>query len=262
MDALLRSFSQPWPALGATAFATAVLMLEIIRWTSSPPIIRRTKNRLTARVLELVLFRHDALVSFTALGRILAANLAYLRTLLRPMAISALPCVLILSQLSCWFSARPLHVGETALLEVSLRDGFPMMEQLVSLSGPDFVRIESEALRIPRMSEVDWRIRAERDGVDSIEIQAGDEVPIRKQIVVGETLQKVSLRRTGHGLGNQLVYPAEPPIESGHSIVQVSVRYPPRQLFLGNTEINWLVAFLVLTIAFSVVLKRPLGVKF
>ena len=68
VDALLRPFVGPWPALAVAALATAVLMLLIIRWTFSPERIRRTKDRLTARVLELVLFRHDAGVSLTFLN--------------------------------------------------------------------------------------------------------------------------------------------------------------------------------------------------
>ncbi len=259
---LLQQFARPWPGLVAIALATSIAMLLVIRWTSSPAVIRRTKNRLTARVLELVLFRHDAVVSSTALGRILAANLAYLRTMLRPLLFSALPCLLILSQLSCWFSARPLQVGETALVEVTLRDDFPLKERPVSLSAPDFVQIETDPLRIPRLSEVDWRLRARREGVDFVEIHAGDEAPIRKQIVVGDTLRKVSLRRTGRGLWEQFLHPVESPIERGHAVVQVAVRYPPRQLYLGSTAVDWLAAFLALTIVFSLILKRPLRVQF
>jgi hypothetical protein len=261
VDALLRPFDQPWTALVVAALVTAVLMLWIIRWTSSPQVIRRARNRLTARVLELVLFRHDAVVSFTAIGRILAANLVYLRGMLRPLVFSSLPCLLILSQLSCWFSARPLRVGETALLEVKLRDGFPVKEQPVWLTGLDAVGADTDALWIPRLSEVDWRVRAERTGVDWVEIHAGDEAPVRKQVIVGETLQKVSQRRTGFGVWEQFLHPAEPPIESGHSIVQVEVRYPARQFYVGNREVDWILAFIVLTLVFGLLLKRPLGVQ-
>jgi hypothetical protein len=262
IDALLRPFSHPWPALVAAALVTAVLMLVVIRCTSSPAVVRRTRNRLTARVLELVLFRHDAVISFTALGRIVAANAAYLLTLLRPLAFSTVPCLLILSQLSCWFSLRPLTVGETALVEVTLRDGNCVLERQVSLSVPGPIDVATGPLRIPRLSEIDWRVRAERDGADWIEIQAGDEVAVRKQIVVADCLQKVSQRKTGLGWWDQILHPAEPPIDSAHSIAAVNVRYPVRQWYVGNWEVDWLVAFLVLTIVFSLVLKRPLRVQF
>src|SRR4051794_41149404 len=107
---LLRQLNRPWPGLVAVALATSIVMLLVIRWVQSPSSIRRAKDRLVARVLELVLFRHDARVSFTAGGRILAANLGYLRTLLWPVAVSTVPCILVLTQLSCWYAWRPLKV--------------------------------------------------------------------------------------------------------------------------------------------------------
>src|SRR5436190_23350024 len=109
VDTIMAPFDRPWPALAFAAFVLAIAMLLIVRWTSSPEAIRRAKGRLTARVLELVLFRHDAFVSFGAGGRILAANFRYLAALGLPLAVSAVACGLILAQLSCWFSNRPLE---------------------------------------------------------------------------------------------------------------------------------------------------------
>ena len=261
VDALMRPFQSPWLALAAAALATSLLVLLIVRWTSSPATIVRARGRLVARVLELVLFRHDALVSFTAAGRILAANLAYLRTLLFPLTASIIPCVLILAQLSCWFDNRPLRVGETAVLEVRLRAGTSVIDRPLNLSGAQAVQIETDGVRIPRLSEIDWRLRAAHPGVDRLEIHFGDEPAITKQIVVGEDFQKVSRRHTQPDLWEQFLNPAEPPIDSTASVALVDIRYPARQLYLGNTEINWIVAFLVLTIVFALVLKRPLKVQ-
>jgi hypothetical protein len=257
----LRQFTQPWPGLVVVALATSIALLLVIRWVSSPAAIRRSKERLIARVLELVLFRHDARVSFTAGGRILAANLAYLRTLLGPVAVSAVPCILILSQLSCWYAWRPLKAGEAALIEVKLREGFPVLEQSVSLSVPTCARVETAGVRVLAPPEVAWRLRAEQDGSDWIDIVVGDQAPVRKQLVVGEALQKVSARRSSRGIWESLLYPAEPPIDKASSIVAVDVRYPPRLLYLGNAEVDWVLAFVILTMVFGLLLKRPLRVQ-
>jgi hypothetical protein len=261
LDALLRPFDSPWGALAAAALATSVLVLSIVRWTSSPAKIARARGRLIARVLELVLFRHDALVSFGAAGRILKANSVYLGTLLVPLAVSLVPCVLILAQLSCWFDSRPLHVDETAVLEVKLRDGVNVTDQPLTVVGAQAVRVDTEGVRIPRLAEVDWRLRGTEPGTDWLEIRCGDEPPVRKQVAVGDGFQKVSRRRFRAGLWEQLTNPAEPPIEGHASVERVEVRYPARQLYLRNAEINWLFAFLALTIVFALVLKRPMKVE-
>ena len=261
VGSLMRQFSEPWTGLVAVSLITSIAMLLVIRVVSSPEAIRRTKDRLIARVLELVLFRHDARVSFTAGGRILAANLAYLRTLMWPLVLSAVPCILILTQLSCWYAWRPLKPGETAVVEVKLRAGFLVLEQPVALSVPAIVRVETEGVRVPATAEVAWRLRAEHEGIDSVDIEVGDEAPIRKQIAVGDTLQKVSPRRSSRGFMDSLLYPAEPPIDNASSIVAVDVRYPARVLYLGNTEVDWVLAFVILTMIFGLVLKKPLRVQ-
>jgi hypothetical protein len=258
LDGLLRPFHSPWAALAAAALATSLLVLLVVRWTSSPAAVARARGRFMARVLELVLFRHDATISFTAVGRIVAANLAYLRSLLLPLTFSLVPCALILAQLSCWFDARPLRVGEAAVLEVKLRHELSVTGLPLSLVQAQAVQVETDGVRIPRLTEIDWRLRGAQPGIEQLEIHCGDEPPVTKQIVVGEEFQKVSRRRSRPGLWQQFTNPAEPPIDGGAALESVEVRYPARKLYLGNTEVNWLVAFLAMTIAFALVLKRPL----
>jgi hypothetical protein len=178
-----------------------------------------------------------------------------------PLAVSLVPCVLILAQLSCWFDARPLRVGEAAVLEVKLRDGVNVMDRPLTVMGAQAVRVETEGVRIPRLFEIDWRLRGDHPGIDWLEIRCGDEPPVRKHVAVGDDFQKVSRRRSRPGLWEQITNPAERPIEGDASVEKVEVRYPTRQLYLRNTEINWLLAFLILTIVFALILKRPLNVQ-
>ncbi|MBI3863171.1 MAG: hypothetical protein HY290_14870 [Planctomycetia bacterium] len=261
VDLLMAPFGRPWLALGGAAVATAVLMLLIVRWTSRAAATRRAKDRMTARVLELVLFRHDARVSFTALGRILAANLGYLRILLVPLALGLFPCVLILAHLACWFAWRPLAIGESAVVEARLQDGFPVAERAVELSAAGHVQVETPGVRKRSPAEVAWRVRAIREGADGITIRVAGEPPVRKQLVVSGALHKVTPRRTGPGFWPALWFPGEPPLERAGSLVEVIVHYPARQLFVGQMEVDWIVAFVVLTVVCGLALKRPLGVQ-
>src|SRR5262245_42848241 len=105
--ALVGPFDRPWPALVFTALVLSVALLLLVRWTGNPEAIRRAKDRLIARTLELVLYRHDAVLSFGAGGRILWANFAYLASLALPVAISAVACALLVPQLAGWFAYRP-----------------------------------------------------------------------------------------------------------------------------------------------------------
>src|SRR5262249_36264942 len=135
---------------------------------------------------------------------------------------SAVPCVLILTQLSCWFSYRPLQVGEAAIVEVRLLPGISVADQAATVIAPAGAQaafgVKPHALRIPALSEIDWRLRGERAGADSIEIQVAGKPPVRKQIVVGDSLQKVSRRRTAGNLWDQFLDPAEAPLDAASAI--------------------------------------------
>lgn len=265
VDQLLAPFDRAWPALAAAALATALLMLFVVRLTAHPNATIRAKNRLIARVLELVLFRHDAGVSFSAGGRILMATWGHLRTLLIPLAVGLVPFLFIMAQLACWLETRPLAVGEAAVVEVQLRDGFPIWEQSVSLEDPGNAPVETEGVRTGGVrtgspATVAWRVRARQEGTDWLTIQVAGESPVRKQFVVSPALHKTSSRRTGGGFWDSLWYPGEPPLDAAGSVTQVIVRYPARQWRLGSYDVDWLLAFVVLAVAFGLVLKRPLRV--
>jgi hypothetical protein len=261
-DALLAGFPlhSPWPGMIAAALALTVALSLIFKACSNGDAIRRTRGRLVARVLELVLYRHDMAVSLTACGRILWENCRYLAELSKPLAAAAVPCGLMLIQLACWFDARPLRVGETTLVEVRLKGEVPVTSRTAVLAVPDIVAAQTAPLRIPALNEVDWRIEARRDGSGWIDIQIGD-FTARKQIVVGDRLLKLSARRVGAGWWNQLLHPVESPLDSTGPIESISVRYPPRKLLLGETEIHWLLALFLLTVVFGLLLMRPLKVQ-
>src|SRR5262245_31820995 len=92
-DLVLAPFAgeSPWPPLIAASFLAAALLVGLFRISADPGAILRQRNRLIARVLELVLYRHDFRTSLTACGRIVAANLGYLREFVKPMLVSAIP---------------------------------------------------------------------------------------------------------------------------------------------------------------------------
>lgn len=252
--------ASPWVGLTAASLLTAGLMVFLFQRTSNQAAVRRTRNRLLARTLELLLFRHSLSVSLTACGRILVEDARYLATLLRPMLFGAVPILLIFVQMSAWLEWRPLAVGETAVLEVELDPAHPVMSSNITLTLPEEVRLGSDGVRIPSQNSLSWRLTAVQSGLGEIHVQAGD-FDAAKSVAVEEGFVRVSPRRVRPGFWNELLSPSESPLTSNGPIVRIDLHYPPRPLAIGLRDVHWTVAAIVLIMAFGLVLGRMFGVR-
>lgn len=261
VDLLLAPFENPWPALVAISLITTIAFLVLFKFCSNQVAIQRKKGRVVSRVLEVILYEHDFVVSVTACGRIFCENLSYLYEFLKPLLVGAIPCVLLVIQLTYWFDARPFQEGETVVVEVQMHAKTPLPLSAAALAASDSLAVETEGLRIPAQREIDWRVRARRDGPAWVDVSIAG-VTERKQIEVGHRLKKVANSRGSAGFWNELTNPAELPFDSGSPIQRLGVRYPARQMEVFDYEVDWLVAFVVLTIVFSLLLKRAFRVAF
>jgi len=160
-----------------------------------------------------------------------------------------------------WFAHRPLRPGETVLITVQLADDLPVMAQSVSIEESDLVRVDTDAVRIPSLNEVAWRVRAGPGaGTEAVLVINGTEV--RKTFVVGGYPSRVCCRRTSeHGFWSQLANPSEPPFPADSPVSSIEVGYPQGGLTLGPVRVHWLLAFLGLSVTFCFVLSRPFGVE-
>ncbi len=262
-DLLLSPFrgENPWPGMIVVSFVTAALFVWLFRSCSDQQALKRSKGRMLARALELLLYRHDMVVSLTAFPRIVVANGRYLITLLRPFVLALVPSILLLIQLAGWYEYRPFAFGEPVLLTVDFADQSPVMSEEVELRPSDGLKVETESLRIPSLNEISWRLRAQSASSTSVVVGVGG-LSLAKEIAIGSGMRRISDRRVRAGFWNELVHPGEPPLPRDGPVESIRVRYPRRQLFLGGTEVHWLLAFLVLTMLFGLLFGRLLKVSF
>ena len=78
---------------------------------------------------------------------------------------------------------------------------------------------------------------------------------------MGRTLAAVSTERNSGGFWSALAWSREPPLPADSSLQQLAVTYPVRELRVFGWNVNWLLAFFVLTMVFGFALKKPLGVE-
>jgi hypothetical protein len=269
VDLLLLPFER-LPALAGLAVVsllTAIGMLIVFKKTSRQDRLEAVKRRIHAALFEMRLFADDLPALFRAQGEILLCNLSYLRLSLVPLLWMIVPITLLLAQLQMHYGYAGLEPGRPVIVKVKLgatapvggADGEAGAKPPASLEAPDGVRVETPALWIPSLRELDWRIAADRPGDYDLTIRlAQDEVT--KAVRVSSGLGRRSPVRVERGLVGQLLYPSEPPIPDGVPIESIEVGYPGRSVSLFGWGLPWLVVFFVLTMVFALALRKRFGV--
>ena len=263
VDTVLLPFRgvSPWFGLTVVSLLTALLMLEVYKLTSNQAAIRRAKDRIKAHLLEMRLYQDNLRVTLGAQAAILKANLLYMAANLKPLAVMIVPLVLILAQLSLWYDRAPLRPGEETLVKARLIGTADPMTLDLRLEAPPGLEISAPAVRIPDEHEIVWRIRALAEGSGRLIFRAGDRTIGKSVAVGGRRLARISAIASRGSFLKRVLYPGEPPLPEGTSVRSVEILYPARRLAAFGLGVHWLVAYLVLSVAFGFAFKGAFRVE-
>lgn len=127
---------------------SGLLMLVVFRFTSNQKAIRSIRSQIKANMLALTLFKDDIFVSLRCQTRIFAGAIGLVLHSLIPMAVMVLP-VTLLRQASLWYQARPLKVGEEAVVTVQLRENSKAVLDEIALKEDAAIAVVTGPVRIP-----------------------------------------------------------------------------------------------------------------
>ena len=251
----------PFWSMVAISWLGGMFMVWIFGKVSNQHAIQRTRNRLSAELIALRLFKDDLRVFFGIQYQVLAWTLKYLRHSLVPMLILMVPTMIILIHLNLHYGSRPLRVGEQTLVKVKLRDPAALGRgEAISLKAPESLKIETQGVRVAEMKEVCWRVRGVSPGRFDLTVSDGMD-SVTKKVAVGGRMEGVSSMRTGEHWLTSLLYPGEAPIPSQSAIESIEIRYPELDISILGKNMNWLILFLVLSLGFGYAFKGLLGVQ-
>ncbi len=240
-----------WLSATAIAAVTGIVMLLVFKHTSNQVAIKRTRNQIKANLLALSLFKDDLRVGLRVqcallleAGRLLALSLV-------PMLVMLVPMCLILGQLALWYQARPLTVGEEAVVTVRLADDDKQILPEIRLAPGVPVEITVGPVRVPGKNMVCWKIQTREPGLHQLVFQAGDK-RFTKELAVGQGYMPVSLERPSGSMSAILLHPREAPFAADSAVQSIDVAYPDRSSWTTGTDwwmVYWFVASL--TAAFA-----------
>ena len=253
-DLLLRPFrfARPIYPLALLSLLTTLLALLVFRYGSNQRAIRRAKDRLEAHLLEVRLFQDQLRVVLRAYTRLLDGTLIYLRHSVRPLALLALPLLIIFVQLESYFGYSPVQTGNNFIVKARLAGTTSLDE--VSLHLPDGLKLTSPPLRLAEEKEIDWRVQADRPGQYTVDVMVARKA-FTKQVTVGEGLARVLRARARTSLVEHLLHPGEAQLPAAGPLETIEVQYRPRSVRLAGFDLHWLVPFLVITLLSTLALK-------
>jgi uncharacterized membrane protein (DUF106 family) len=256
----LRSLHPLW-SLSLFSFCATICILLIYHYTSDQAAIRKTKDKIKAHLLEIRIFKDNFAILLSSQKKLFFYNAVYIKHSIKPLLLIIVPLALIIMQMDSWYRLRPLRPGETVIFSVRLDDS-EMMKHVpnISIETEKELKIETPMLRIPQKAELSWRLRAVGRGGPYVTIRTAKH-SIKKRVVVADSLlTRLSPLSTNSNFWKIFTTPGVERISGDSSVAEIEIRYPTRHIEIIGRKLHWLLIFFVLTLAFALILKRPLKV--
>jgi uncharacterized membrane protein (DUF106 family) len=248
-----------WLSATLVSIVSGVLFLFAFKYTSNQGAIKRVKDDIKANLLTLKLFKDSAWVALRAQGRILWDAGWLLLFSLVPMVVMLVPVLLILGQLALWYQARPLHVGEEAVVTVKLKPDNDSIMSDVYLEPTSAVQTLIGPVHIWSKHEVCWQMVAHENGYHRLVFHAGPETG-EKELAVGDGFMRVSKLRPAWHWFATLTNPWEKPFDGDSPIQSIEIDYPNRSSWTSGTD-TWVIYWFIISMVAGFCLRRPLNVN-
>jgi uncharacterized membrane protein (DUF106 family) len=242
--------------IALAALVTAVVILGLVRVTSDQAALATVKRQIQADLFEMRLFNDDLRALLRAQGAVLAHNGRYLRLSLLPLVFTAVPLALGIAQLQAWYGYSGLAPDVPVLVSADLTPG---VEPTSPRLEGDGVRVDGEAMYFPSLRQLVWRVVPTASGAHQVVVEVNG-VRYEKSLVVATGVARRSPVRPPANLIDQLLEPSEPPIPAGGPLAAIHLPYPDRSIGVLGVSMHWLVLYLVVSFAFVLLLRKPLGV--
>jgi uncharacterized membrane protein (DUF106 family) len=248
-----------WLSATLVAALTGVLLLIVFKYTSNQRAIKTVRDDIKAHLLALKLFKDSTRVTFQAQGRIFlgAGRLFFLAVV--PMLIMAIPVTLLLGQLALWYQARPLRVGEQAVMTLKLSGDANAAWPDVRLDPADVAEVTVGPVRVLSKHEVCWEIKARNAGYHRLLLRV-DGQTVEKELAVGDGFMRVSKQRPGWNVGDILLHPWETPFGPDSPVQSIEIDYPDRPSRIHGTD-WWVAYWFVVSFVAALFFRRWLNVN-
>ncbi len=248
-----------WLSATLVAVATGVGMLVVFKYTSNQRAIKRTRRGIRSNLLAIKLFKDSVAVGLRSQAGVLAGAARLLLLALVPMAVMLVPMTLLLGQLALWYQARPLRVGEDAVVTLALGGNDESPWPAVELQPADAWEPEVGPVRVLSKREVCWSVRAVQAGQHRLRFQINGQT-VEKELAVGDGFMRVSTKRPPWDWSEALLHPRERPFAPNSPVRAIEIAYPGRPSWTSGTD-YWVAYWFAVSLAAGFCFRRVLKVN-
>jgi hypothetical protein len=248
-----------WLSAMLVAAVTGVLMLAVFKYTSNQHAVKLVRDDIKANLLALAMFKESILVSLKCQGRVLLGAGRLLSLAVVPMLVMFVPMCLLLGQLAVWYQARPLRVGEEAVVTVHLADASGGDLCDVRLAPCPVITSIAGPVRVAKKRMICWNVRACAAGYHRLTFEAGGRTFV-KDLAVGDGFMRVSPRRPAWNWSDAILYPGEAPFSADSVVEAVEIAYPERRSWTAGTD-SWLLYWFAASMACAWIMRPLLKVN-
>ena len=244
------------------ALFTGYLAVAIFKYVSDQKALKEIMNRIKVHFAEILLYRDDIRQILFAQKEILKNNFLYFIKTIKPAIPIVVIVLTIVSQINLRYSFRPISPDEPLTVKVSMSNN-PEIENSkdVTLYLPYGFESVSPAFHLPG-DQIEWKIKSRRTGEFDLAFQAGQNI-FHKNVLIGKPIYPFSPHLGKQGFVEKIFNPLEKLLPSDSPVKSIDLGYQARTFNLGvfGWSIHWLVAFLIIAIAFGLFCRKLLKVS-
>ena len=229
--------------LTVVAIVTGVALLWIWKRFSNQERIAIARRQMRARIYAMRLYADEPATVLRAQGQLLLWTGRYLAGMLRPMAVSAVPLLVLLAALDNVYGHRALKPGESAIVTARFTAADPRWMG-ATLEGQG-VTVETPGVRALDRHEVSWRVRARNADLASVRLRMG-RTEIEKTIRCGRAWAVPAMP-----------WDSRPAIEAPEAPCPAATL----DIFNSSYSVDWRVWFSLVGVAVMLALRRRFAVS-
>jgi hypothetical protein len=259
-DVLTGAFGAAHHTLGLVwlSLLTGAGMAYVFKLTSDGRAVRKAKDRFKSYILEMRIYQDDLGAVFGAFFKALWSNFLYLRSILKPILVLAIPVVIVFLQLDARYGRSHLTPGSVTLVTVRLVEGKDPFAAAVSISPGPGAAVDAPPVRIGEAREITWRLRIDSTGTHYAAVSSeGSEYSL--PIVAEPSHYMIGNGRSRTPFFEPLVHPALPVIPSASPIESVRIQYPAASYPFLFWNVHWIVIFIVYSLIAALAVKLLVG---
>jgi hypothetical protein len=248
-----------WLSATIIGAVTGLVMLIAFKYTSNQRGIKAARDDIKANLLALKLFKDNVGVTLRAQGYILLGAVRLLVHAIVPMAVMAVPMTMLLAQLALWYQARPMRIGEEAVMTVKLNGEPGASWPKITLQPTDAALVAVGPVHVASKREVCWNIRARAAGLHRL-VFSVDGQDIDKELAIGGGFMRVSTVRPNWSWSDALLNPWEHPFSSDSPVQSIEIDYPNRASWTSGTD-TWVIYWFAVSLVAAFLCRGMLGVN-